>query len=129
AVSTLSYFKTFVIFSILRILRRADVVEACAACLFRGAGHPPHGGIRASSRRRGLAPRAAWRRVGAGRCIRVPEMPPPISCIRDRLLAGNGAGAPSGRLHGAKFVRGACRPFPRYPRAPACPARSVRPVL
>ena len=36
AVSTLSYLKTFVIFSILRILRRPDAVEARAA-LFPGA--------------------------------------------------------------------------------------------
>ena len=150
---------------------------------------------RRSFQGRGASP--AWRGPGSLRQLRAPggvasasgsglrggvrraPRPPSISCIRDRLLAGNGAGAPSGacmglnaskepagrsrdllehlpvqparrvfrlrlvaperakgacwkrcrspfgRLHGTKCVQGACWPFSRSSRAPACPARSA----
>ena len=133
AVRTLSYFKTFVIVSSFASFAASMRGSFGGVSVLEGRGASPAWRRPARSRAemRSAAPPLPLRlrRRGGAEGRRKASLPPSISCIRDRLLAGNGAGAPSGRLHGAKFVRGACRPFPRYPRAPACPARSVRPVL
>lgn len=129
AVSTLPYFRTFVIFLILRILRRLDMVEAWATSFLRGAGYPPHGASRRvpasrCARRHGPSPCVIG--DGAGRRVAGRRLCRHLSRVYEIGYLLETAQAPRrGSCAGSTCLRGALPPSRRSLRAPACPARSA----